>query len=253
MSKQEDSEPLIWLTIVVLLVWLLFYPFVIARAAACDYIWLDDYCVPGKISLEDWFQPAPVYSKGNMVFYAPGMMKSTADYHKIDLDGYLDGVALMSPTDMGKEVWIKVDSIWYGPFISVDCARISDIYGVIGSRGEVVEVGFETAVMLGMAELTGYNQNGYKYKTIQAVKEVEVWIGELPEDAGRYKTIDYQEWWMDLPKTFTYGWERALYHRPGKFTDNGELVELKDNPVPVLKEADKTEYELRYGWVYLIP
>jgi len=235
MTKQGEDEPPIWLTIVVLIVWLLCYPIIDARAAACDYIWLDDYCVPGKISLEDWFQPAPVYTKGNMVFYAPLLMESTAHYHKIDLDGYLGGVALMSPADMGKEVWIKVEGIWYGPFISVDCARIRDMYGVIGSRGEVVEVGFETAVMLGMAELTGYS-NGYKYKTIQAVKEVEVWIGELPEEVGRYKPIDYQSWWLDLPTPFTNCWERALYYRPGKFTDNGVRIELKENPAAEMKE-----------------
>lgn len=236
MSKQEDAEPLLKALFVILTLWFLLAPKGFASAENCDYVWLDRFCVPGKISVEDWMQPAPVYTKGNLTFYAPLVMRSTAHYHGYDLDGYLDGVALMSPADMGKEVWISVDGVWYGPFLSVDCARISDMYGVIGSRGEVVEVGFKTAVMLGMAERNGYGtNNGYKYTTIEAIKEVQVWIGELPENVGRYKPIDYQGWWLDLPKTFTAGWERALYHRPGKFTHNGSRIVLKENPAATLK------------------
>lgn len=110
------------------------------------YFWRDnEVWVPGYISIETWFTPAPDHFSGRVVFYNQGAMEATAAWRGLSLDGHLDGVALMSPADIGHKVWIKFDGEWEGPFLVVDCARRGDMYPVIMHREEAVEVGWETA------------------------------------------------------------------------------------------------------------
>ena len=101
--------------------------------------------VPGYITIETWFTPAPDHFSGRVVYYDQGVMEATATWRGLSLDGYVDGVALMSPADIGHRVWIKFDGNWEGPFLVVDCARRGDMYPVIMHREEAVEVGWETA------------------------------------------------------------------------------------------------------------
>jgi hypothetical protein len=101
--------------------------------------------VPGYISVETWFTPAPDHFSGRVVFYSQGIMEATAAWRGLSLDGYIDGVSLMSPADIGHKVWIKFDGIWEGPFLVVDCARRGDMWPIIMHREEAVEVGWETA------------------------------------------------------------------------------------------------------------
>jgi hypothetical protein len=87
-------------------------------------------CVPGYISIETWFQKQPRYTHGRALYYAPGAMEATAEWRGLSLDGYLDGVSLISPADIGETVWIRRGVEWEGPFLSVDSARRTDMYAV---------------------------------------------------------------------------------------------------------------------------
>lgn len=99
-----------------------------------------------------WMTGHPDLSTGAAVFYAPGVMEATADYRRLPLDNYVDGVSLMSPTDIGATVWIKYNGEWEGPFLSVDTAQQNHMCQAIQTRGEVVEVGYRTAQRWGMTD-----------------------------------------------------------------------------------------------------
>ncbi len=99
-----------------------------------------------------WMRGAPTYSAGAAVFYAPGVMEATARVRGMSLDGFIGGVSLMSPSDLGKVVWIRRGAAWEGPFLSVDTAQQNHMCQAIKTRGEVVEVGYETARRWGMVE-----------------------------------------------------------------------------------------------------
>lgn len=181
---------------------------------------LDGYCntwgewTPGLITNETWLTPAPNYIQGKMVFYGPSVMKATADYRGIDYEemGCIGGVSLMSPIDIGKRVWIKVENKWHGPFCSVDCARKGDMYSIIVDRDEVVEVEFGFSESLGMTSLT---PSGDKIYTVyEWYRDVEVYVAdsvletELP-DLGNIKPIDYSEWFLDNME-FSQRWEARV-------------------------------------------
>jgi len=105
--------------------------------------------IPGYINNETWYTAAPQHTSGRAVFYGPGVMKATAEWRGMSLRGYLGGVAMMSPSDIGEVVWIKRIR-WEGPYLVVDCARRGDMFGATVHRKEVVEVDFLTAKRWGM-------------------------------------------------------------------------------------------------------
>jgi len=91
------------------------------------------------VTRETWYTPAPFYSEGYSVWYDPWIIEATAHVRGMDLSGYLDGVALMSPADLGKEVWIRRDGHdWEGPFLVVDCAQQNHMYAAVVNHGEVI-------------------------------------------------------------------------------------------------------------------
>ena len=156
--------------------------------------------VPGVINNDTWYLSAPQYTIGNVVWYAPGIMKETAGMRGMSLDGYVDGIAMMSPADIGKTAWLKrPGSIWEGPFLVVDCARRGDMFSAIYYRGEVAELGFKTAKRWGMAS----GKAGNWQAVIWRWDDVEVWLGDSPV-AGN--PIDYVWWWL-LQVEFTDRWE----------------------------------------------
>ena len=115
--------------------------------------WGIDGWVPGIPSLETRFAPVPTKAVGNAVYYAPGVMEATAEIRGLSLDGYVDGVSLLTCREMGYPVWLKRPGYgWEGPFLVADCAAQGDLYTAVVHRGEVVEVGYETALRWGMIE-----------------------------------------------------------------------------------------------------
>ena len=177
------------------------------------YWWQGEVWVPGFISLETWYRPAPRHMVGKAVFYAPGVMHATAQVRGLSLDGFLDGVSLMSPADIGRTVWLlRPGGEWEGPFLVVDCARRNDMYGILVGRDEVVEVGWDTAVRWGM---------GYGHGKPWALEGVEVWVGDQapsPTMLTRdFPVQNYDEWFI----------ERATYSTPDEDRAKGRIYTAK--------------------------
>lgn len=171
-----------------------------------------DGWIPGWITWQSWFTPAPQHSIGNAVYYAPGVMEATAEVRELDLEEFLDGVALMSPADIGKTVWIKHPEYgWEGPFLSVDCAQQNDMYNVVIYRGEVIEVGFVTARKWGM--VVGGETSRWWKPISWRLDEVEVFIGEeLPDELG--EPTDYVDWFLTFVEFRDTLYGRPVYYPP---------------------------------------
>lgn len=147
------------------------------------------------ISVAAWMSPAPVYSRGSAVWYAPGVMEANCQY-RADMSGVTyeewmagatDGIAMMSPSDLGKTAWIRREGIWEGPFRVCDCGVRGQVYEMVVVRGEVVEVGWKTAKRWGLGPFDG----GWK-------TDVEVWVGdrENMRYAAGVRPVDYVEWFL---------------------------------------------------------
>jgi hypothetical protein len=153
------------------------------------YWWLEKIWVPGYLSVESWYTPAPDIFKGNAVFYADGVAKATARVRGLDLKGYVDGVSLMSPADIGLPVWLKRPGYqWEGPFLVIDSATRGDIYPVTVYRQEAVEVGFTTALKWGMV-----NEQGDVIKW--RIEDVEV--SKLPPGYINGISVYLDDWWLN--------------------------------------------------------
>lgn len=175
------------------------------RSLYDGYWWREESWVPGWISVGTWFTPAPLAIQGRAVYYAPGIMEATARVRGMSLSGYVDGVSLMSPADIGRTVWIKRTGGWEGPFLVVDCARRNDMYGVVVGRREVVEVGFQTAEKWGMAHGTGgAGYTAYRWST----DEVTVYIGDKPPTIP-VNPIIYKDWFLERVEFVTPAQDRA--------------------------------------------
>jgi hypothetical protein len=140
------------------------------------------------VAVSIWMTPAPVYSTGSAVWYAPGIMEAQFVYRGWDRSAYVDGVALMSPADLGKTVWLRrpghVD--WEGPFLSVDCAMRGDMAGIILDRHEVVEVGWRTAARWGL----GPHDGGWRLDGVEVLVD--------PAGPIWWAPVEYEEWFRSL-------------------------------------------------------
>jgi hypothetical protein len=152
------------------------------------------------ISLAAWLSPAPQYSFGGATWYANGVMTANCQYradmagvtYEEWMGGAIDGVAMMSPADMGKTVWIDPGTGFEGPFRVCDAGVRGQVYEMVVWRGEVVEVGWDTAERWGMGPFDG----GWK-------RPVEVFVGELPLlrdplDNERLRAVDYIQWFKEM-------------------------------------------------------
>lgn len=138
--------------------------------------------------------PMPRYAYGAAVWYAPGVMEANCQY-RADLAGVtydewmgeaIDGVALMSPADLGKTVWVRRPGLpWEGPFRSCDAGMQGQVWEMVTVRGEVIELGWDTASRWGMGPFDG----GWK-------TPVEVYVGPVKPDVRWefVEPVDYVEW-----------------------------------------------------------
>lgn len=147
--------------------------------------------IPGMISESSWMRGHPQYSYGAAVWYAPHVMEGTARARGLSLDGFLDGVSLMSPSDIGKTVWIRFPGQeWDGPYLVVDCAQINHHFAAVYYNKEVIELGWETALK--------YNMVGPGRTVVDWSKhDVQVWVGdERPLDDPGFAPVYYPDWWL---------------------------------------------------------
>lgn len=176
------------------------------------------------ITVDTWFTPAPKYSYGKAVWYGRGVMEGTAYWRQLSLEDYLDGVALMSPADIGKTVWMRRPGHdWEGPYLVVDCAARGDMPRVAGVIGEVVEVGFETAVRWGMVN----SDQTQVYKWM--LRDVEIYIDNDQPGESLSDPVYYPDWWVERAEytkrfdphpyyMFGYGWNMR----------DGRILEFED-------------------------
>lgn len=102
------------------------------------------------VTLATWLTPMPIYAQGKLVWYGnQRLVEANAEYRGYDLSFYKErcGVAVMSPTDLGKIVWIRPRPVegeplgpWYGPCLSVDVAARAHFARTIGFMREIAEV-----------------------------------------------------------------------------------------------------------------
>ena len=173
-----DDEPLILLAILSLAL----------LSAGTSVSPADVYCTDAHlVTYETWMTGHPAYGTGASTFYAPGVMGATAEYRGYDLTNYVDGVSLMSPTDIGASVWIKYNGEWEGPFLNVDTAQQNHMCQAIQTRGEVVEVGYKTAERWGMTDWPDVHE-----------WKVDVEVSLIPPeylDKCGIDVVDFPQWW----------------------------------------------------------
>jgi hypothetical protein len=193
-------------------------------AAACNdgnvwngYWFEDKVFVPGLPSIESWYTPAPVWFYSAAVWYDPYVMEGTAEWRGLDLTGYVDGIALLSPADIGLPVWLKRPGHdWEGPFLVVDSAMRGHFWPYATYIKEGLEVGHKTAAAWGMVD-----DNGEKLWRIDNVQVSKV----DPQHLGNFTPVNYQEWFVEnfeVEKDFNFG--TPLYEPPSTWRINGEWV-----------------------------
>lgn len=158
------------------------------------------FCIPGYVSTESWFLKQPDLIYGRAVFYAPGIMKSTAKWRGMDYpEGYIGGVALGSPAEIGETVWLYGPFGWEGPFLVVDCPQRVDVFTTIVLRQQAVEVDFNTAMRWGMVEWADplNSQQGWTVKE-WSLDSVLVYKGYLlPQDIMHREPVYFAGWWQE--------------------------------------------------------
>lgn len=166
---------------------------------------LKGYCdlwgnwTPGYITNQTWMMSMPEYTYGKATYYAPGAMEATMEYRALDYEDCIDGITLMSPIDIGRKAWVRIEDEWHGPFCVVDCARKGDMYSVAVYRETVMEFSFNYAEKLGLAS---YNEHSERFYTPHEwFINVEVWLppidyqSKLPETEG--EPIYYPDWFLE--------------------------------------------------------
>lgn len=103
------------------------------------------------VTLAVWLTPVPAHAQGLLVNYGSvGLSQANAAYHGYSLDGYEFGAALMSPSDLGKVLWVRrPGGEWFGPGLSVDVASRKDFYKYVVLNHEVAEIDIRAVTALG--------------------------------------------------------------------------------------------------------
>jgi len=207
----------------------------------------DNIWVPGLITTETWFTPSPDYFWGKAVYYAPGVMEATAAWREFSLDDYVGGVSLMSPADIGDEVWIRPSygkdfwgTGWEGPFLVVDCARKGDMWPVIMNRWEAVELDYKTALRWGIVN----NDWGSSMRFVQVSKvdpmeldNIEWWelirYGGIyaAESNGKEPPIYHPEWFITTVEYTDRIEPRVHFRPPNEWRINGEWHTFNHQPI----------------------
>ena len=178
------------------------------------YWWRSEAWVPMYPSIESWFTPAPLHFEGNAVFYARGVMEATAKARGLSLDNFLDGVALISPSDIGLPVWLRRPGhSWEGPFLVVDSSMRGDAYPIVVYRKEAVEIGWRTAKRWGMV-----NDKG----KVEMWRIANVEVSKINPNDITEATVGYKSWWLEHLTEATYrDFGTPPYRSPSTWRLNG--------------------------------
>lgn len=157
------------------------------------------------VILSIWLTPMPHHSMGLLVNYGSvDISRANAEYHGYSLDNFAFGAASMSPSDLGKIVWVRVTGgNWFGPGLIVDTASRKDMYPYI-SKGEILEVDIRAVKALGFE----YGAQG------------EAFVGKCPpeRDSIPQKYVLENPVFDPLGDTFYY-WEVGMRPQEKVFPD----------------------------------
>lgn len=168
-----------------------------------DQLNLDEgYChpagwwVPGRPAEGSNKMVIPLHFTGYLSRYDPGVMERVLSQKgwDISLSGHTDGAAIMSCNSehIGQDLYFRIvdETDWIGPLIVADCAAYLDAYPIVYHTGIALEVGFTTAMEIGMVTLT---PNGNP-DNLRGNIFVEVAIGSLPPPEET--PADFQTWFL---------------------------------------------------------
>lgn len=164
----------------------------------CQPHYVDGFELPAWVTNDTWYRPMPQYTTGRVVWYAPGIMNSTARYRGMDLTGFAGGIATTSVGNMGHVAWLKRPGLpWEGPFLIVDVSQRNHAYYHAVIVGTIAEVDFDTALEWGIVGLDK-SKRGY-HINMWSMDDVEMWIGlSPPNSAGGAdvgEPVNYRAWY----------------------------------------------------------
>ncbi len=160
--------------------------------------------IPGLPTYETWMEPAPIHNEGNAVWYNPEVMQEVAGNKGIVLSTMdpsspiLDGVAVMSPADVGKTVWIFRNEAWEGPYLAIDTTNRQHMFRSIDHVEETIEISFETANRWGW--IVRNEDGSIDRLNSKKIEEVEICIGPDPSVCADTEPVDYPTWWRDMAR-----------------------------------------------------
>lgn len=105
--------------------------------------------VTGLIAWQTYQTPSPVHFTTRALWQSRGVIEMSSAYHGVDLSDVFDGVALMSPADVGRTAWVRVPG---GPWYKVrsgDAAAREHLWYHVFIVHSGIELGYELALELG--------------------------------------------------------------------------------------------------------
>ena len=100
--------------------------------------------------------PTELPALGEATYYNPGVMEAVYQYRREtgtvpECSDCLGAVAMLSPADLGRKVWIaQLGGVPTGPYIVADCAAPQHI-ARLQARGWLIDLPYDLAMQWGMA------------------------------------------------------------------------------------------------------
>lgn len=105
---------------------------------------MNENFLPLIVAVSTWLTQMPPHSQGLLVTYgSQHLIEVNAQYRGYDLSYYKNrcGVSAISPSDIGKVVWLRVEGQdWYGPCLTVDAGARRHFYHLVYVNHEIAEV-----------------------------------------------------------------------------------------------------------------
>jgi hypothetical protein len=150
---------------------------------------VDLWLTPGLPSRHTYYTPSPVHFSTRALWQNRGVMQASARYNGVDLSDVAGGIALMSPTDVGRFAFVRAHGgDWTATRVGDTVNRLHLYYHVATVRS-AVELSYELAEQLGVL---GYNAHGGV-----GAWEFEVCVSnDLSACAGA--PIPYTDWFLSV-------------------------------------------------------
>lgn len=129
------------------------------------------------VTLAAWMTPMPTHTQGLIDLYGGvGLAEANAEYHGYSLDGYDCGLAVMSPADLGRTVWVRADRSPWIRCLAVDVSARKDFYANVKIRQLIAEVDIRAANVM----------------QFQYGKPGEAYVGDCPPRIAESVPVPYK-------------------------------------------------------------